>query len=136
MKTNMELFDIYTADILARLYQSFPVPCTLDLLQISGCDEVDDCGNMNMPARICGHTVEWLADNGYLKVQEQHAHCFLGAVLTVKGLTLLKAVPDSVNGKSSDSMGDKLIKALKGGAVETAKAIVKAVLAQGVQRIL
>lgn len=131
---NMELFDTYTAEIFSRLYQSFPEPCALDVLHISGCQDVDETGRMEKPARICRHTVLWLEQSGYLSFESEYPSGFFGVVLSAKGLEVLKAVPDSV--KSSDTLGEKLVKALKGGARETARILAKTVLSKGLSLIL
>lgn len=131
---NMDLFNAYTAEIFSILYQCFPEPAPLDVLKISGHTEVDDYGQMEKPAKICRDTVEWLSNTGYL-TYEQNFECGVsGAVLTAKGLEVLKVVPASL--ERGDSIGEKIVKTMKGGAKETAATLAKTALTEGVKFLL
>ncbi len=79
--TNIELFDEYTARVLAMLYENFPVRIGLDATKISGVkgfDDVgaplDESGNPSIAFEICYATIEWLIDAGYIKVKNKSEH--------------------------------------------------------------
>ena len=80
-------------------------------------------------------TIEWLLDSGYIRSSHDlSAHGLTGAVLTAKGLTVLKAVPKSVS--NSDSFGDKLSLAVRTGAADTARELLKAIFARGAEMVM
>ncbi|WP_275098085.1 hypothetical protein [Sedimenticola hydrogenitrophicus] len=121
--TNIELFNEYTARILGRLYASFPEKITLDPRQISGHDQVDDFGRLEKPAEHCLATLQWLAEAGLIRTDGCDRHYCRACVLTPKGLHLLNAVPDSLQGKTP--LGARLAALIGEGAIDLAKEAVK-----------
>lgn len=76
-------------------------------------------------------TVDWLAEAGYLRYQNRDPELvtgFTGAVLTAKGLELLKAIPDSLGG----SFGERLRDAAATEGREGLRALVSQVLGAGI----
>ncbi len=131
---NMDLFNQYSAEIFSMLYLAFPEPIGLDALSISGHQEIDENGSPEKEAKICKATIQWLADTGYLSFQDEYQYGAGDAVLTAKGLEVLKAVPGSL--KNGGSIGDKIVTTLKGGAKETATALVKTALTEGFKLLM
>ena len=135
MSSNIERFDEITAQILGRLYQEFPLPVYLpaaDFVSSATCYCDAICGDTPSPeARFFEACVVWLGETGYLRYKE-HLYQLAGfrdAVLTAKGLEVLKAIPDSLGGKQT--IGEQLVSAAKAGATDLLKEGVKAALAQG-----
>ena len=134
---NIDRFDKYVALILSRLYEQFPVKADIDVRRLTGHDEMDDTGVIRAPngnesreAEIAYATIEWLIDTGYVRATEPHYPIgFRGCVLTAEGLRLLKAVPGSV--QISETVGDKLVRFVREGALDLAKDLVKGALAIG-----
>ena len=81
-------------------------------------------------AFIAYATIEWLIDTGWVRAKEPHYPIgFRRCVLTAEGLKLLKAVPGSV--QAGNTVGEKLIRYIREGALDMAKELVKGALAIG-----
>lgn len=130
MCRNIELFDAYTAKIFARLYERFPMPDDVSIIDFLGQgslgeygDIVDEHGKKLAEANIAWHTFIWLKETGFIRIEGEHAYLSLtGIVLTAKGLEVLKATPSSV--QPSSRIGDVLIGMLKTGATESASQLI------------
>ncbi len=129
---NIELFDLYVGKIFAKLYESFPLktevnPCVMINMEVNP-------HTMDIPkeCEIFRDTMYWLEESGYIKyTSNQTVHYFNGAVLTAKGLELLKSVPPSV--KSTAGIGENLTHWAKEGSDELLKGSVNTLLSMGVK---
>ncbi len=141
---NIDLFYQYVAVILSQLYEGFPVKCDLDTRQLTGHTQTNEygaiCGPDGRPSKeVEGAyaTIEWLAETGYIRTESsRHLFGFSGCVLSVLtslGLHLLKATPESV--KVKESIGDKLVRLVKGGSIDLVKDAAKAIIALGAQGV-
>ncbi|XXF10895.1 hypothetical protein J3Q00_11335 [Pseudomonas sp. D2-3] len=133
--SNIERFDELTGQVLARLYAEFPMPIRLapdsfvDPWWVT--DETIGGPIASRETNFFTATVVWLGEAGYLRYKEvdkTELHGFSGAVLTAKGLELLKAVPDSLG----DSFGERLRDAAAVEGREGLRALVSQVLGAGV----
>jgi hypothetical protein len=89
---DLNIDDFYkdAAKILLVLYQYFPRPYTLYVMDISGPDEPDEYGLHSDRHLACFSTMVWLADAGLLRYADViNREAIDQAVLTHKGLTLL-----------------------------------------------
>jgi len=134
--SNIELFDEYTARILAMLYEAFPIRIALDAVEMSGA-EIDDfgvplgaLGKRSKSFEVCFATTQWLIDAGYIDHQGDNGYCFGGCVLTARGLEVLKSVPDSIQRK--ESIGEKIVCLIRSGSVDVAKEAAKAAISAGI----
>ncbi|MBO1856838.1 hypothetical protein J4G52_25190 [Burkholderia cenocepacia] len=136
--SNIDKFNVYAANVLAALYESFPVPRHLssgafieggdaavyDPKGITGAELMPD-------AMFFRSTVQWLYDAGYIlcgKVYEaDHADC----VLTAKGLEVLSSIPGSL--KNAPSLGDSLVSAVKQSAKDGLQVAIREVISMGVK---
>ena len=138
MTRNIELFDEYTARILSRLYERFPVKCALDVREITGHTDIDEYGAIVAPdgrkskeAEIAYATIEWLAETGYLRADDANPpYGYRLCVLSARGLELLKATPQSV--RMTETLGDKLVRLVAEGSMDLAKDAVRATIAVAV----
>lgn len=129
---NIDIFDSCTAAIFAKLYKSFPVTISFDLVPISDFDEEpyktlflaeeDDEETISYKLEIYEYTIYWLKDAGYITYQCETNTSIENVVLTAKGLELLK-MPSSIC--NSKSVGDQLVEYTKDGTKEVAKSVVK-----------
>lgn len=141
MCRNIDLFDQYAADVLGRLYESFPVKCQLDVRNITGHAETNEYGAICAPggrpskeAEIAYATIEWLVDTGYIRADHRSpGFSFQGCVLSPRGLEVLKSVPESV--KVKETIGDKLVRLLREGSIDLAKDAVRAAISAGARMI-
>ena len=134
---NIDLFDEFTAGVLAQLYEAFPRKVWLDARVLAGESGSDDFGRVLDPAgnpsarfEIARATIEWLIDTGYLRAAELVQHGAREAVLTPAALLVLKATPASL--KASVSTGERLVRLLREGSLALAKETAKAAIASGV----
>lgn len=135
--SNIERFDHIVAKVLGELYSAFPCPKTLpatDFVEEAlthsdfiGADVASENGE------FFNHTIQWLADAGYLKMSELETQLAIarGAVLTAKGLEALRAMPGSLEGKSS--LGERLAEQAKSSSGEGIKALVGEVIGAAVR---
>ena len=124
-KTNIEYFDEVTVKIFAELYQSFPLPVSINCLELTGKPEMTEMGELSKEAEICVAGLKWLAAEGYLTVKHSAQSGAGSVILTAKGLASLKAAPDSLESKIS--VGERLVAAVKLGAVSTGIEVLKLV---------
>ncbi|VVP05437.1 hypothetical protein PS903_03001 [Pseudomonas fluorescens] len=133
--SNIEKFDDITAKVFAELYLSFPVPKTLMAEDfVESAMVFDERHGMEIPtddAEFFIATAEWLMQAGYLTCKPYPYLRVDNAVLTAKGLEILKAIPDSVNSKST--IGEELATTAKEGGKEFARGLVSEALGLGVR---
>ncbi len=151
---NIETFNIFVADILSHLYQSFPVPCdmesdetmtrvenSLKKLYPEGVVKTDmetwwvASPNEDLVGKISlcefwEETVNWLQQSGYLTAEQGESHYFLTMVLTAKGLEALNATIDALD--PDRTIGTVLSDAATSGSKEAGKTIVS----KGVEMLL
>ena len=134
---NIELFDGYTAEILAGLYRSFPIKGAIDARDLCGhfgTDEfgiiVNEKGVHSREFEIARSTIEWLYKTGYIRGDKPNEYGIACAVLSPMGLAVLKASPDSLS--PSSNVGERLSQLLQSGATEAAKDLIKTALASGI----
>lgn len=137
--TNIERFDELTGRVLAALYAAFPLPVVLLPVKfVTVAERMDDFlggAVASEETEFFAATVRWLAEAGYLRYQvcdPELVQGFTGAVLTAKGLELLKAIPDSLGG----SFGERLGEAVASEGREGLRALVSQVLGTGVSLLL
>ncbi|MDI6865783.1 hypothetical protein [Thermodesulfovibrio yellowstonii] len=126
---NIELFDRYASVILSRLYEKFPCRDTVFISEIAS-EEIDPEQELTTNLQIARETFIWLALSGYLMFEKDNYYAFQKAVLTERGLRLLNEVPDSL--KSKKTLGERLVNAIKVGAQETAREILRKMISRGV----
>lgn len=138
---NIELFDEYTAKIMAVLYERFPNKRALDVREICGHTAmndfglvVDDNGNPSGAFDVAMGTLEWLGDNGYVRYNKNSGYGWTDVVLTEKGLAMLNKVPNSV--ASKETFGDRLSRFVREGAMGLAKEATKAAFAAVAEKLI
>ena len=134
---NIENFNNVAAQTFAILYENFPVPCNLRLVEdyaIWWEGNLYESGNKDEPEEVhfIESTLDWLQDSGYLKYDGySYPIGFMDAVLTLKGLEILNAVPDVLT--SSHTAGELVTEALAEGASESISDIMKFILSKGLE---
>lgn len=127
---NIEKFDEITGIVFAKLYDNFPMKVDLNSGEILNCmEEVKSSKDSHKEdetfddlTKFIPDTIRWLKGEGYITMQMQtFENKFIGMTLTGRGLSSLKAIPDSVSGKLST--GEELSEAVKLGGKE---ALIKA----------
>ncbi|MCA1862921.1 hypothetical protein JAB5_33150 [Janthinobacterium sp. HH103] len=133
--SNIDAFDELTGRIFAKLYENFPKPIFLDARKFveggeAACFNADSFtgAEVTPPAEAFINTATWLVQEGYISVRpnSKTATGFSDAVLSEKGLTALKAVPDSL--VSRVTLGERLVQSVKAGTMETLKGVTNEVL--------
>lgn len=124
---NIQLFDCYTAKILAKLYETFPRKQNVfkDTF-ISDCDS--DLELKEKIDFVCD-TLRFLKENGFITYKDylKADNCnFQDMTLTLKGLSILNSEPQSI--KSRETIGDKIVETVKNGAFSTAAELTKQVI--------
>ncbi|MCK8667918.1 hypothetical protein M1M11_23835 [Pseudomonas azerbaijanoccidens] len=130
-KSNIDRFDEYAGLIFAHLYAAFPMRVQIGDYQFMPEAQKDGEFDFEMYSReskFVEATILWLRDAGYISGQVISLG-LLDAVLTSKGLEVLKATPSSlVNGPS---LGDRITDAVKEGGKETMRSLVSEALGIG-----
>ncbi|HDS1693815.1 TPA: hypothetical protein QEM72_004399 [Pseudomonas putida] len=140
-KTNIERFDEMSADILAFLYENFPIPASVSPevagLTVVKCLEYDPVsggsvteGERDPETEFFDATLAWLVQAEFIakKAAPVNRHVY---VLTPYGLQALKHVPKPSLG--AETLGEKLSIATKSGAKSVASEILNQALSIGVQ---
>lgn len=140
-KTNIERFDEMSADILAHLYEAFPVhtgvsPRTAGLVEVEILDydpvtgTSETAGERDPETDFFEATLAWLVQSGFV-LRKDNGHFSCTYVLTSLGLQALKHVPKPSLG--SETLGEKLSTATKSGAKEMAKEALNQALSIGMR---
>lgn len=126
---NIKKFNEITGIVLASLYESFPVRKTFTVERLFPETILDpfDEPSINHDAIFVTETVSWLIEHGYISANIQYGCSFSDAVLTAKGLELLKLTPNSLE----SSFGEQLLEATKSGVKDTIVNISSSVLTSG-----
>lgn len=128
---NIELFDDFAARILARLYEHFPQPTGL-IFTMFGCEDAEPelSGALPYEADVCVETMYRLMDFGFIAGNREQFGVSQ-AVLTLKGLEILNAVPSAI--AEEGRLGDRLSHAVNQGAEETYRSVIRTVMTKGVE---
>lgn len=130
---NMALFDEYAGKTFASLYEAFHKEIFVSVESLTGKTDlhiVDASGSPQTieECEIAFFTVKWLLNTGYISAKSHQPEGFSEAVLTAKGLELLKYVPDSLK----PSFGDQLLAACKKGSNDSIINITSSALTKGI----
>lgn len=132
-ENNIDLFNEHVSKIFALLYESFPVPAHIgqdSFAYASASEDSEELGTMEEQYEPIMHTVLWLCDEGYIRFKDQTMDgTFFFVTLSQKGLTALRAIPESLQGK--EPLGKQITAAVKGGAVSGARKLAEQALLLG-----
>jgi len=135
--SNIEKFDEITGKIFAELYQSFPLPKMLMAgAMVENAMQYDERYGTEVPtedAEFFIATADWLMQAGYLTCKPYPYLRVDDAILTAKGLEVLKAIPKSI--ASTTSIGEQLATTAKEGGKEVARGLVSEALGLGARII-
>ncbi|MDP9587414.1 hypothetical protein [Burkholderia ambifaria] len=128
---NIDRFNKHASEAFAILYASFPLGCSLcpehfDVPQDGHGSVSDD------DAEFVSSTIRWLQEEGYVRSQTSTFDgSFHGAVLTGKGLAVMKLIPDALSNPAP--LGEQIQSAVKTGATVAAKSLLNAALDAGIK---
>ena len=133
--SNVEVFNITTLKLFAKLYDEFPVPVNIDAKEIGAAaseatESINDTMKMIYYAE---HTISWLAEEGFLRFEKAGGPhtTFTNVRLTLKGLTILGYTPSSIQApEKAQSIIGRVKSVLASGAEKAATEAVKSVLAE------
>jgi hypothetical protein len=128
---NIERFNKTVSETFSILYSFFPEPCKFDT---SDFDVEKDMhgGVSDSDVNFVFATVGWLQEEGYVRIQSKTLDgTMIGAVLTGKGLAVLRLVPDAL--KNDTPLGEQIQTAVKSGALKAASKLVDKVLDAGIR---
>lgn len=130
---NIEPFNRVVLLVLAKLYESFPVPINFESETI-GLEAVKNSEAENQPVRliksVASNTIAFLAEEGFLRYDPSQRRMsgpdFPAARLTLKGFTLLGSIPITVDGAiDRRPFSDQLRGAVNEGAKNSVADLVK-----------
>ncbi|QCU90655.1 hypothetical protein [Thiomicrorhabdus sediminis] len=99
---NPDKFDYICGVLFAKLYENFPVPIkTADIEEFDNPEEY----------KFRMHSFRWLKENGLIEGNLVSDGSMNNVRATLKGLTILKVTPESLNQKKS--VGEALMDAAK-----------------------
>lgn len=137
---NIEVFNETVGKTLAFLYENFPRRIHFSVSKLTGIPEPEiptphrteeekaKQREQHQALELRYYSIVWLVDTGYISAKPNSFNDFQDAVLTAKGLEVLKIEPKSLGG----SYGDKLVEASKDGAAEVLKNAASSLLTTGV----
>ncbi|MEG1421934.1 MAG: hypothetical protein RSA95_07245 [Citrobacter sp.] len=135
MSKNLDLFNQQTAAIFAMLWENFPVPQAItyeQLCSLSDREITDSHG-------VIDGTFRFLRESGYIQCEREHASVFYSSTgyqdvrLTEKALTILNKKLDALSG--GETMGDKILSAVKDGTPGVIAGAVTNLLTLGVNLV-
>jgi hypothetical protein len=115
--TNIERFNKCVAEILALLYESFPIGFDIEINDYPEYDNSDD-------SKIFNSTIRFLNDENFIRYEKSVYGGYIGVVLTSKGLTkLTSAIPDILDDK--ETIGSKIKSILNEGNKEAIRTLIR-----------
>jgi hypothetical protein len=127
--SNIERFDQLAGLVFAKLYEHFPIPVSLDIMEFH--DVLRSTGDEGEVEPVFfSASVRWLVESGYISNRAEWAapNHFKHCTLTAKALEVLKGTPSILTG---ESIGDELQSAVRSGAFETIKVLTNEALSRG-----
>jgi hypothetical protein len=137
MSKNLDLFNQQTAEIFAVLWEHFPVPQIVKYEKFDANLPDDYFDQLNSPEMkelnrlrsVVDGTFIFLSENGYIQYRTDHQIGFFDVRLSEKALVALRKKPESLGG--GESMGDKIIDAVKEGSPSVIAGVITNVLTLG-----
>ncbi|HEX4500251.1 MAG TPA: hypothetical protein VH187_03640 [Scandinavium sp.] len=141
MSKNLDLFNQQAAEIFAVLWETFPVPQTIRYKKFNAEHPEEYFYNPNAPEMkaiddlrsVVSGTFIFLGENGYIQYSTDHQAGFYDVRLTEKGLAVLNKKPEVLG--SNETMGDKIISAVKDGTPGVIAGAVTNLLTLGVNLV-
>ncbi|KQB54453.1 hypothetical protein AQS70_07540 [Pseudomonas endophytica] len=137
--TNIDKFNDLAGKIFAELYERFPIPCTLIARELATPTCTSEGNGLcllelsNSDAEFFNATARWLIGSGYLNGEILPDTHVSGAILTIKGLEALKAMPHCLT--HGLSIRQRLAETMKEGSKETLKSVLAEEIALGAKLI-
>ncbi|HGV0302259.1 TPA: hypothetical protein ACNFRT_001900 [Citrobacter freundii] len=141
MSKNLDLFNQQTAEIFAVLWENFPVPQVILYEKFDAALPDDWFEQLNSPKMkefnelrsVIDSTFTFLEENGYIHYKTDHQTHFSEVRLTEKALAVLNKKPEALGG--NETMGDKIINAVKDGTPGVIAGAVTNLLTLGVNLV-
>jgi hypothetical protein len=126
--SNIDRFDQLAGKVFALLYESFPMTVSLTaepftaIIAVEPAETIEGHQQVFDTDEFFAASITWLAQSGYMAFTAQGIMpaTFHQCTLTAKGLEVLKAIPDSLTGRS---IGSQLQDAAKAGLLESVKSL-------------
>jgi hypothetical protein len=128
---NIDRFNKVAPEAFAILYSYFPEPCNFDATDFDV--PKDAHGNVQRTdSAFDSSTIHWLEEEGYVRIGSKDLDGTVrSAVLTGKGLAVLRLVPDAL--KNDAPLGEQIQSAVKSSAGRVAMKLVDKVLDAGIR---
>lgn len=133
---NIDVFNRIVATCMLQLYEAFPVPQDINPSSVAmqAIQEHRPDGEMfDILSRQAAAAIKFLAAEGFIRFRSEYrtldAHTFPKAQLTLKGLAVLGAVPDTVDvSRDRRTLAEQLRDGMQIGAEETLSTSVSSML--------
>lgn len=126
MSQRINIFDAICGALLLHLYESFPVRLHVEFKDLPLNDELGDlsAAEIEQWMEVFFETVLWLEQEGFIRFQTgTDDRDFFGVQLTMSGLAILRAIPESVD-SSKQSLIDKFKSAFgEGGKIVSSEGL-------------
>ncbi|SAQ58017.1 hypothetical protein [Klebsiella oxytoca] len=141
MPKNLDLFNQQTAEIFAVLWENFPVQQIIYYEKFNAAQPDNYLNQPNSPEMkaldklrsVVDGTFTFLGENGYIHFKTDFHSCFYEVRLTEKALAVLNKKPEALGG--DETMGDKIISAVKEGTPGVIAGAVTNLLTLGVNLV-
>jgi hypothetical protein len=118
--TNIEKFEQCSAELLAQLYQSFPVKMHISIRDYAHYDNEDNSG-------LFFATIEFLNDEKFIRYDSDIYGGYMGVILTSKGLAILNSTqPEIIDDK--ETIGHKITHAVNENSNDLIKTLINTLL--------
>jgi len=119
MTNNIDIFNKFCGDLLARLYETFPVEKDLKITDFEYLDneELSD---------IFFSSIKFLKREGFINFSMAFYGGYTSVCLTAKALALLNSVPKSL--ETNETLGSQLSNVVKEGKSEVIKKVVSEII--------
>src|ERR1700691_3622850 len=132
---NIQVFNYYVLQVLTYLYDKFPEPADINGDRFLVKTFRNGRGSVGSKYYfLFPHTVVWLQEEGFIKFEARSDNVhFKNVALTLRGLTILGYVPQSLKSGKKKTIVEQAKHALSKGIGEAATEVTKTLVVEGLK---
>lgn len=121
--TNIDRFNIITAILLKEAYETFPVPCNVEVSKLAHDHNALAADDVDLE-QIIHSTIEWLHHENFVRAKEPDF--VLTYTLSLKGFSTLSSPPSALH--EASTFGEELSNSLRLGSFDAVRGVIPEVM--------
>ncbi len=128
---NITAFNFHVLLVLDKLYDSFPERIDLNStdIMLEKLWDVLEESEKSKYLKYLPDTIDWLAEEGFIKYEKLEKGVYSNTTLTLRGLTILGYIPESLKSKDEEeTLIEKVKRTVSSGLEASASGMVRLVV--------